>query len=241
MQTKPTTIIKRSLLCLFLLSISLLFYGCGNKSNNNASSSKVSASVVTTDTPIISYTATPRTTNTPLPTSNSQASSFVGAHQNDITYSGTYKNHQKYNGVVTYTSNGATVERKINNGKLSNELFFTTKNVSVSGYVSKDNTLSEATIKYSNGDTYVGHLVNGKKRGQGKYYWTNGAWYSGSWYNDTMSGKGIYYFTNDSKSNYLEGTFYDGKPLGTVIYVSESRVSYKTTWNNGKCIKIERQ
>ena len=53
-----------------------------------------------------------------------------------------------------------------------------------------------------------------------------------------MSGTGKYYFGEDEKILFLSGKFLDGKPNGTLIYVSEKRLQYNTVWENGKCTSI---
>lgn len=96
-----------------------------------------------------------------------------------------------------------------------------------------------AQIKYSNGDTYSGEVTNGMKNGNGKYTWENGANYDGSWFSDVMQGKGTYKYTKDEDGYALTGNFSNGLPDGDCTYYTSTTISYKTTWQNGTCIKVE--
>lgn len=177
--------------------------------------------------------------------SASSRPSTVSTPDKSLSYSGTFNNNQQpQNGTVSYESNGATVERKITNGKLSNTITITAGATIITSVLSaKDSVdfIEEVTITYANGDIYTGSLVNGKKAGQGTYHWKNGAWYSGTWANDTMDGKGTYYFTSSTKKHYLSGNFSNGSPSGTLIYASEKGILYNTIWSKGKCLSIGRK
>ena len=62
---------------------------------------------------------------------------------------------------------------------------------------------------FSNGDTYVGDYLNGKRNGSGKYTWDSGQSYDGAWVNDVMEGNGTYDFGN-GKAPYV-GIFAGGQ------------------------------
>lgn len=62
---------------------------------------------------------------------------------------------------------------------------------------------------FSNGDTYVGDYLNGKRNGSGKYTWASGQSYDGAWVGDVMEGAGTYDFGN-GKAPYV-GTFSGGQ------------------------------
>ena len=240
--------------CLTIILILAAIGGIGSLfGNNKTSTSNMTSSSYSpvTSTAVFSsqFSSSPKatialkptSTTTKTPTSTPKKPAPTPAN-GKIVYNGTYDSKNRpYNGSINYESNGAKVERNVVNGQLSKELVFVSNDIVVTGLLSEKNTIDEVTIVYANGDKYKGHLVNGKKRGQGKYYWTNGAWYEGSWYNDTMSGKGKYYFTSDSSRYYLEGNFIKGVPNGTLTYVSEKGISYTSLWNNGKCISVERK
>ena len=54
-------------------------------------------------------------------------------------------------------------------------------------------------VRAPNGDTYDGWWVNGKREGQGIYFYANGDRYEGDWKNDCKHGKGIYVHSTGEK------------------------------------------
>lgn len=64
-------------------------------------------------------------------------------------------------------------------------------------------------FSFSNGDSYVGDYLNGKRNGNGKYTWASGQSYDGAWVSDVMEGEGTYDFGN-GKAPYT-GTFAGGQ------------------------------
>ena len=152
---------------------------------------------------------------------------------------GTFYNGTLNNGTVTYAVYGGTAQRAVQGGNVQANVTVTyTDGTVLTGRLNKDEFYGNVTIQYKNGDKYVGELKNGKKSGNGSYTWKNGAHYNGAWANDKMSGNGKYCYTKDDNKSYLQGTFKNGYPDGTVIYVNESRIRYTTTWSNGACKKI---
>lgn len=240
---------KRNGGCLTILLILAAIVGIGSLFRTNSTRNNVSSysSVSIQKTPTPKTTAITKKTAVPVPTTTKRVTETpkgpsLSASNTNAYFSGIYdKNHRPFKGTYYYESNGAKVERIIDNGMLTNELSFVSNHTTVTGSLSNENVLEEVTILYSNGDKYIGHIVNGKKRGYGKYFWKNGDWYEGSWYDDTMSGKGRYYFSGEPSCYYLDGYFVNGDPYGTLTYVSEKRISYTTKWKNGKCISTERQ
>lgn len=111
-----------------------------------------------------------------------------------------------------------------------------------SGYSYTGDLTGEAEIKYPSGNTYSGKVVNFERDGKGTFIWrTDGsavASYEGNWSQGVMDGKGIYHYTNENYP-YLEGTFSDGKPTGTLVYYKASGNTFDTTWENGKCTKVK--
>lgn len=73
--------------------------------------------------------------------------------------------------------------------------------------------LKNKTINYSNGDKYVGQVVNGKRHGYGTYYFnTTGDRFTGNWVNGKRTGYGTYYYANGTKkSGYWKDSKYVGK------------------------------
>ncbi len=79
---------------------------------------------------------------------------------------------------------------------------------------------SGKTIKYKNGDSYTGGIVNDKRSGKGKYVWKNGDVYQGDFVNDKRSGKGKFTWKN---GDVYQGDFINDKRSG----------KGKMTWKNG--------
>ena len=53
-------------------------------------------------------------------------------------------------------------------------------------------------VTYADGSKYLGHILNGKRHGQGTYIWPSGAKYVGEWINNRAIG-GWFYKTADKK------------------------------------------
>ena len=117
-------------------------------------------------------------------------------------------------GIVSYKSNGNMVEREVHNGELSDKVVVKADTSIITFSLQNIESLAsinEVTISYSNGDTYQGSLIDGKKSGTGTYIWKSGSWYNGEWANGTMNGLGTYYFTKDRSTNGIRGVFSKGK------------------------------
>ncbi|MBQ8235536.1 MAG: hypothetical protein IJZ37_02490 [Clostridia bacterium] len=72
------------------------------------------------------------------------------------------------------------------------------------------------TIRYNNGDVYVGALDGLQRSGKGMMTYASGDVYEGEFYADRLHGKGVFkYASGDS----YEGTFSGGKKSGEGIYV----------------------
>ena len=76
------------------------------------------------------------------------------------------------------------------------------------------------------------------KDDKGIYTWEDGSKYEGNWQEDSMNGKGTYYFPEDSDGYKLVGPFEDDAPDGDCDYYVNKDKKYKTTWSEGKCIKL---
>ena len=87
------------------------------------------------------------------------------------------------------------------------------------------------TIHYSNGDKFMGDILNGKKHGRGIYTWANGSEYNGEWYDDRQQGHGSFTYTTGSK---YVGEFARGMKhgLGTMMMIGGKR--YSGEWEFGK-------
>ena len=152
---------------------------------------------------------------------------------------GQFNNNLLNRGTVTYAVDGGIATRNVLNGKLQSAVTIVYQDdTTVVGTLKGQEFVGNVTISYASGDSYVGALKNGIKSGKGTYTWKNGAHYVGEWSNDKMSGTGKYYYEKDESKNYLCGTFKDGLPLGTLIYVSDKKLQYNTVWQDGKCTNI---
>ncbi len=54
-------------------------------------------------------------------------------------------------------------------------------------------------MSYPNRDTYEGMWINGKKNGQGTYYYSDGTVYEGNFINGKKKGFGVITFPNKTK------------------------------------------
>ncbi len=93
-------------------------------------------------------------------------------------------------------------------------------------------------ISYPSGDVYSGSFANGKRNGRGTYAWASGGKYIGEWVDDVAVGRGAYYYPANIDAYKVEGQFVNGVPEGECTYYQNESTSYKTTWSNGKCIKV---
>jgi hypothetical protein len=84
------------------------------------------------------------------------------------------------------------------------------------------------TLQWTDGvhqvSTYIGEMKNGKRSGQGKWFYRSGAKYEGEWRDDLRDGHGHYFFSN---GDYYEGNFRADKMSGAGRYVSTDGVIYE--------------
>lgn len=78
------------------------------------------------------------------------------------------------------------------------------------------------SVEWTNGERYVGTLVDGRKHGKGRFEWVGGQWYEGDWADDQAVGYGVIRFAG---GNRYEGAVRDGEPngRGTQIFPSGDR------------------
>jgi hypothetical protein len=76
-------------------------------------------------------------------------------------------------------------------------------------------------IRYANGDSYKGEHKQGMVEGQGTYIWANQSQYEGEFRANKRAGKGTFTFANQDK---YEGDYIDDRKhgLGILTYVSGS-------------------
>ncbi|RPI79417.1 MAG: hypothetical protein EHM45_03045 [Desulfobacteraceae bacterium] len=92
------------------------------------------------------------------------------------------------------------------------------------------NLNNQETKIYTNGEKYVGEIVDGKKNGQGTYTWSNGDTYIGAWKDDKRTGQGTVVLINGDK--YVggwEANRYHGQ--GTLTLANGDK--YVGEWENG--------
>ena len=154
-------------------------------------------------------------------------------------FEGNFMKGELKNGTVTYAVSGGKAVRDIQNGKVKDTAtIIYDDGTSVTGKLKDKEFTGNVTIKYPSGDVYVGSMRAGVKNGKGTYTWASGAHYIGNWENDKMSGTGKYFYGKDESMLYLSGTFKDGLPSGKLIYISDNKLKYETTWSNGSCTNI---
>lgn len=142
-------------------------------------------------------------------------------------------------GTVTYSVKKGIAVRNVRSGRADTSVTITYNDGTViSGKTNNQAFVGNVTIEYKNGDNYTGTIKNGVKSGKGTYTWKNGAHYTGDWFDDQMSGTGKYCYGKSETDSYLYGKFDNGKPSGTLTYVSEKKIKYKTVWSNGACTSI---
>lgn len=86
------------------------------------------------------------------------------------------------------------------------------------------------TVEWTNGERYVGTLVNGRKHGKGRFEWVGGQWYEGDWVEDQAVGYGVIRFAG---GNRYEGAVKDGEPSGRGSQVFPSGDRYTGDFQRG--------
>ncbi|MCB1956093.1 MAG: hypothetical protein KDG55_10470 [Rhodocyclaceae bacterium] len=99
-------------------------------------------------------------------------------------------------------------------------------------------------VEWSNGERYVGTILDGRREGAGKFWWNNGQFYDGNWVADQPEGKGALDFSGGDR---YEGDMVAGLPEGegTLRFTSGDRYTGQFrqgqfegrglfTWRDGK-------
>jgi hypothetical protein len=89
----------------------------------------------------------------------------------------------------------------------------------------------KGTYVYTNGYSFEGTFVNGKREGRGKLIDSEGGWYDGMWANDQFNGQGTYIWPNGTK--YI-GAWKDGVQEGYGIYFYSNGDKYTGYFKNNK-------
>lgn len=87
------------------------------------------------------------------------------------------------------------------------------------------------TLTFSNGDVYVGDIVDGKAHGQGTYTKSSGEIYTGDFADGHPNGKGIETFPNGDR---FEGHFENNDANGRGKYIFADGTVCEANWKNGK-------
>lgn len=87
-------------------------------------------------------------------------------------------------------------------------------------------------VKYSEG-VYRGHILNGKREGEGMFKWNNGDMYMGEWRNDKRHGHGTYYFKNGDK---FVGEFVNNTRTGPGVYTWKDGTVRRGVWKDSKFV-----
>ena len=156
------------------------------------------------------------------------------------SYTGNFENRKRNGYGQFFWEDGASYAGSWKDDKMNGEGKLTLADGTVyTGTFSANNLNGDVTINFSNNDNYTGSVQNYKKTGKGIYTWADGAVYDGQWFDDKMNSSGTYYYHGKSYNERLVGTFKDNKPNGTLKYYTKNGTSYSTTWQNGKCTKVE--
>lgn len=162
---------------------------------------------------------------------------YTFANGNYIT--GVFRNNKIHSGVYGVSGDDYSCEISIENGRLSESIKLSlSSGESYEGEMRGGKFDGYGTLKYSDGSIYTGNFKDNKRSGEGTYTWKSGECYDGAWENDKMSGRGIYYYTAKRAAPKLEGTFLNGVPSGECKYYETAYITYTTTWENGKCVKV---
>lgn len=148
--------------------------------------------------------------------------------QGTLTYSdgsvfvGTFVDGEKDGDAVYTRADGTVVEEKWSNGNMwLVDKEYTTPGGEAgtyTGFFDLGNSvpMGFGTMKYANGQIYVGDWVDGDREGQGRWTWPDGGFYDGEWKNGKRHGQGTFTWANGS---YYEGGWKDGKYNGQGKYV----------------------
>ena len=129
--------------------------------------------------------------------------------------------------IVTIHTNAECTDGKCDNGyriKTSED------GVIFRGY-SKNSKYGQGTMKWPNGDEYVGEWKDDRMYGQGTMTWANGDVYEGEWKDDIMNGQGAYIWANGDE---YTGQWKDGEQDGQGTFASGNGEIYSGLFINGE-------
>ena len=175
---------------------------------------------------------------------------FIGIDESDNIISD-YINSNSITGYGKLYCNSSSYNGMLKKSKMDgNGLIIYSGNTQILSYSGefKDNLYNgSGTIKYLNGDTFIGQFRNGKKDGPGKLYNSNGiVIMETEWKDDIIWGKTDYieYYPN-SKNIKISGLYVNSIKIGPWIYCLENgiieRIDYYSKDEKQKIEKLERQ
>lgn len=175
---------------------------------------------------------------------------FIGIDESDNIISD-YINSNSITGYGKLYYNGISYNGMLKESKMDgNGLIIYSGNTQILSYMGefKDNLYNgSGTIRYCNGDTFIGQFKNGKKDGPGKLYNSNGIIIMETeWKDDIICGKTEYieYYPN-SKNIKIFGLLVNSIKNGPWIYCLENgiieRIDYYSKDEDQKVEKLERQ
>lgn len=175
---------------------------------------------------------------------------FIGINESDNIISG-YIDGNNITGYGKLYCNDSSYNGMIKESKMDgNGLITYSDNIKILSYSGefKDNLYNgSGTIRYPNGDTFIGQFKDGKKDGPGKLYNSNGiVIIETEWKDDIICGKTDYieYYPN-SKNIKISGLLLNSIKIGPWIYCQENgiieRIDYYSKDEEQKIEKLERQ
>ena len=87
------------------------------------------------------------------------------------------------------------------------------------------------SVKWEDGSSYEGDLLDGKFHGQGVYVWPNGDKFSGIWKNGKKDGNGC--FSRPNGFVFI-GLFSDDVPNGKGFYIGPDGTTFSGNWKGGE-------
>ena len=104
------------------------------------------------------------------------------------------------------------------------------------GHVKNNLKNGQGTMTYSSGDVYEGEWRDDLYNGFGKMIYSNGSIYEGEWEDNQYNGTGVYTYADSTAEapHYYEGELVNGKSNGQGKRVSADGTVYEGEWKNGE-------
>jgi hypothetical protein len=100
----------------------------------------------------------------------------------------------------------------------------------------ENNLNTDGTFSWTNGkvvEPYVGETKDGKPHGQGTLRWPNGDYYIGGFKDGNFHGQGVYSWNHSNRFARYEGEYRNGRKHGVGSFVG-SLASYEGEWKDGR-------